>query len=517
MDVWGVRPLLSHSPDWHLLPLAKTTQDWMNMELWNDYEGKLLDGQFRLERLIGPKGRSAFFATSDKTGKPAIVRVIESLNDEDEILARWTAVRQMNEPNLVEILACNKTVLDGVHLVYAVLEATDAELADLLRERALSPDETRQMATSVVTALEALHAQGFIHEHVEAESVLAKGEEVKLRGDCVREAPEGTEGETLRRRDTHDLAMLVGYALTQRRDVGQTKLPRPFDDFVRNGMAGTWGLKEMGAVVRPVAVVSAPAAVPTSTAVAKSLQGKGLEKGLETGPLAMGAPSQSAVGPKAVPSRPPNVAPLRPAVQSAGAASAQAVAASLAAAPQMPTRRPVADDRVVLEPEEDNKSRTVFWAALAVVAILLISLIWHFTHVSDSSAKTSSPVANVAPAPESASIPVAPVVPTKPSAATGTGRTAGRVAVTHGAGPAGSQWRLVAYTFNREEAAQKKAEAIAQVHPALKPEVFTPSGRPPYLVALGGWMTVEQASALKAKARAEGLPHDIYTQNYRGH
>ena len=489
------------------------------MELWNDYEGKLLDGQFRLERLIGPKGRSAFFATSDKDAGPATIRVIESLNDEDAILARWNAVRAIDEPSLVKILACNKTVLDGVHLVYAVLEATDAELADLLRERALSPDETRQMAASVVTALAALHAQGLIHEHVEAESVLAKGEEVKLRGDCVREAPDGMEGETLRRRDAHDLAMLVGYSLTQRRDIGQTKLPRPFDEFVRNGMSGTWGLKEMGAVVRPVAVASFPIVpvMPVSVPAPKPLQTQGASRAETTEqPIVAGA-AQSAPGPRVMPSRPTAAASLRPAVQSAGASSAQAVAASLGGEPPVPMRRVVEDDRVILEPEQANPSRTIFWAALAAVALLLVGLIWHFTHVSDSSAKTSTPAATPAPAPESTSIPAVAAVPVKPSAAIGTGRASGRVAVTHGAGPAGSQWRLVAYTFNREEAAQKKAAAIAQVHPALKPEVFTPSGRPPYLVALGGWMTVEQASALKAKARAEGLPQDIYTQNYRGH
>ncbi len=485
------------------------------MELWNDYEGKLLDGQFRLERLIGPKGRSAFFATSDVSGKPAVIRVIESLNDEDEILARWNAVRTMNEPNLVTILECNKTVLDGVHLVYAVLETTDAELSDLLRERPLSPDETRQMAASVVTALESLHAKGLIHEHVEAESVLAKGEDVKLRGDCVREAPEGVEGETLRRRDAHDLAMLVGYSLTQRRDVGQTKLPRPFDEFVRNGMSGTWGLKEMGAVVRPVAVVSAPIAssVPLRPSAPKPLP----SKNIAAGPEATGATIPAASGPRVVPTRPIAAAAAKPAssvsAAGAGAVSAQAVAASLGEVRQVPTRRVMSDDRVVLEPEEDSKSRTVFWAALAVVALLLISLIWHFTHVSDSSAKTSAPVATV---PRDVGTPPAgaPAAPVKPSA---TGRPAGGVAVAHGAGPAGSQWRLVAYTFNREEAAQKKVASIAQAHPALKPEVFTPSGRPPYLVALGGWMTVDQANALKAIARSEGLPHDIYTQNYRGH
>ena len=490
------------------------------MELWNDYEGKLLDGQFRLDRLIGPKGRSAFFTTTDKDGMSATVRVIESLNDEDEILARWNAVRAMDESTLVSILACNKTVLDGVHLVYAVLESTDAELSDLLKERALTPEETRQMAASVVTALEALHAKGLIHEHVDAESVLAKGEEVKLRGDCVREAPEGLEGETLKRRDAHDLAMLVGYALTQRRDLGQARLARPFDDFVRNGMSGTWGLKEMAGVVRPVAVSSSPI-VSAPSAEVKSLQTK--QNVPATNGIVPSNASGSMTGPKALPARPAASPMTRSGGTAAPSTSAQAVAASLATEAPVPMRRPTAEDRIVLEPEEGTKSRSLFWVALAVAAVLLVGLIWHFTHVSTSPEKASvaaAPVSTPAQTPM-ADVPAAPV---KPSAATGKGRVAGAArgaAVAAGARPtgaaAGSQWRLVAYTFNREEQAQRKVEAIAQTHPALKPEVFTPSGRAPYLVALGGWMSVDEAAALKSKARSEGMPRDIYTQNYRGH
>ncbi len=514
------------------------------MELWNDYEGKLLDGQFRLERLIGPKGRSAFFTTRRPDGTAATIRVIESLNDEDVILARWNSVRQMDEPAIVTILACNKTVLDGVHLVYAVLETMDAELADLLRERPLAPDEARQMAFSVVTALDALHAKGLIHEHVEAESVLAKGEEVKLRGDCVREAPDGMEGDTLRRRDAHDLAMLVGYALTQRRDIGQAKLPRPFDDLVRNGMSGTWGLKEMAAVVRPpVAVAPLAAAAPPAVLPLAAAASPAVDPGLKAPVTNAGKPfitvmdaalaavagtgagatstasSVAGNGPRVVPAR--VVAAASPTAtgrgeSSSAATSAQAVAASLAAAPQAPMRRPVGGDRLVLDPEKGLKSRGVFWAGLAVAALLLVGLIWHFTRVSNSAEKTSAPIATAAPTPEKASV-QAPVVATKPSAAVTSTHAAARVPVGHGTGPEGSQWRVVAYTFNREEAAQKKVQMLVETHPELKPEVFTPTGRPPYLVALGGWMSVEQAAGLKSKAAHDGLPRDMYTQNFKGH
>ena len=55
------------------------------------------------------------------------------------------------------------TVLDGTHLVYAVMEPTDAELAEVLRERVLTGDETRQVGLSVVDALRALHAKEMVH------------------------------------------------------------------------------------------------------------------------------------------------------------------------------------------------------------------------------------------------------------------------------------------------------------------------------------------------------------------
>ena len=499
------------------------------MELWNDYEGKVLDGQYRLERLIGPKGRSAFFTTNDANGSAATIRVIESLNDEDEILTRWNAVRAINDPNLLQILACNKTVLDGVHLVYAVLEPTDAVLADLLRERALTPDEARDVAATVAGGLEALHTRRLVHEHVDAESVFAVGETVKLRGDCVRETPEGAEGETLLRRDAHDLAMLVGYSLTQRRDSGQVKLPRPWDDFVKNGMTGTWGLREMANAVRPL--------TPKVTAPAKPA--------VEAKVAAAESPATKIVAtdaPKAIDAKPAAALPAdqqKPRAAAAGS-SARAAAESLGtgaanASTPVPMRRSAAEDRIVLEPEEQTPARTGVWAGVAAGIALAIALIWHFAGGSGAKTEASSgqPARSVATAsmvPTPTSTTPAPL-PAKPSAATlpatraskraaaplmAAATSAPAMPVEHGAGPAGSQWRLVAFTYNREEQAQRKAAEIGQSHPDLKPEVFTPSGRAPYLVALGGWMSSDQANALKQKARGQGLPRDTYTQNFRG-
>jgi hypothetical protein len=74
----------------------------------------------------------------------------------------------------------------------------------------------------------------------------------------------------------------------------------------------------------------------------------------------------------------------------------------------------------------------------------------------------------------------------------------------------------VAFTYNRQDQARKKAASVAQKHPDLRPEAFSPSGRAPWLVTVGGAMDRDDAYALAAKVRGLGLPRDSYAQNYSG-
>jgi len=78
------------------------------------------------------------------------------------------------------------------------------------------------------------------------------------------------------------------------------------------------------------------------------------------------------------------------------------------------------------------------------------------------------------------------------------------------------QWRVVAFTYNHADQAQKKVETIAQKHSDLRPQVFTPTGGAPYLVTVGGVMSRDQAFAFAQQVRRLGLPHDTYAQNYSG-
>jgi len=84
--------------------------------------------------------------------------------------------------------------------------------------------------------------------------------------------------------------------------------------------------------------------------------------------------------------------------------------------------------------------------------------------------------------------------------------------------PAAGQghWRVIAFTYNHQDQAQQKAESLSVKFPDMQPSVFSPKGGAPYLVTLGGWMTAEEANALKEKALSAGVAHDTYSQNFGG-
>src|ERR1700744_2869464 len=145
------------------------------MELWTEYEGTTIDGAFPLTKLLRPEGRSAFFSTANGTGVPRLIRLIESHFDDDEILARWRGVAALNHPHLLNIEKFGLVELDQTTLVYAVMEPVDANLAEGAGRQRLTLPETRQLAASLVAALDALHSHGFVHEHIEPHSVFAVG------------------------------------------------------------------------------------------------------------------------------------------------------------------------------------------------------------------------------------------------------------------------------------------------------------------------------------------------------
>jgi hypothetical protein len=471
------------------------SQDWTikYMDLWNEYEGRTIDGVFPLTKLLRPEGRSAFFATSNGAGVPTVIRLIESHFDDAEILARWQAISAIDNGHLVKLKKFGPAELDGTSLVYAVMEPVEANLGEILEQRRLTVPETKEVASSLVSALEAMHSHGFVHEHVDAENVMAVGDAIKLRSDCIREAPEGEEGREIKRRDVRDLSAVLLRALTQQRTLEaasrELPLPEPFDQIVRKGMSGEWGLREIAAALK----MAAPAAAP-----------------------------------RAAMSRAAASAAAGPGVREVSAAERPVVAAEVASAAG--TGSTPGMGRVRVPVEEEPRGLELKKIAYGVGALLLVLLlIWFFVHgrsSSSSSRSSSSGAVQSAAAPAvsaqgdagnagtAGSAPSAaspnPAVDPNPAANVPTVQRQATV------GDGRDQWRVVAFTYNHESQAQQKAAAIAQKHSELRPEGFTPNGRAPYLVTVGGAMSRDEAFALARKARSEGLPRDLYAQNYTG-
>lgn len=492
------------------------------MRLWNDYEGLTVEGTFPVDKLLRPEGRSAFFTTRNGSGSPAVLRLIESIHDDAEILERWQAVSALNQPNIVAFKKFGQTVLHDEPLLYAVLEPTDISLEEILRERPLTFDETRDLATSLVAALQALHGAGLVHEHIEPANVLATSDTIKLRGDCIRPIPEHlppTEAHAPVARDIHDLSLVLLRALTHHRSLAELdrgyRLPAPFDQIIPNGVSGSWTLEQIAASLAPAPTpVVVPAKEPAPTAASPALV---VTATPESAPAAQPATTVNALLKPAPYQAQSSTPKRRPVGESAAAAdySPSAVAAAIPAAPEPLFE----DDTNDVSPVVDIVKSKPFWLATGAAAVILLSVLWH-GHQSSGTAtaennKSGAPIAaNPAASKPSAAI-TQSRVPVKPSAPVSSASSNKPAAATSVSSPAGAlQWRVVAYTYNRQDQAQHKADTIAQDHRDLRPEVFTPTGRAPFLVTLGGPMTRDKAMALRDKARNDGLPKDIYAQNY---
>src|SRR5580698_5965316 len=227
------------------------------MQFWNELEGQTIDGLYPLRRLVRSEGRSAWFET--ETGEPhntpATISLTEALTDADEVVARLQAAQQLKQPNLVTITKVGQVKVDNTLVVYAVMEHIEQSLSDVLQGQALSPEEGREVAEALVGALTAIHQAGMSHGHVEAASVLATEETVKLRNDCLHRTTAGQAD------DIAGIGTTLFHAFTQRKALTATdaqinRIPAPFGEIIRNSFARRWNLAQISNALKPVLPVA---------------------------------------------------------------------------------------------------------------------------------------------------------------------------------------------------------------------------------------------------------------------
>lgn len=158
------------------------------IEASKQWEGQIVDGIFPLRQYLGGSDHSAVFLTEHGTDKPqkAAIKLfpIDPATADAQLL-RWESASKLSHPNLLRLINAGRCVVDGNDLLYLVMEYAEEDLADILPQRALTAEETRDMLCPVLDALEYLHGKGLVHGDLKPANILATGDRLKLSSDAI--------------------------------------------------------------------------------------------------------------------------------------------------------------------------------------------------------------------------------------------------------------------------------------------------------------------------------------------
>ncbi len=290
-------------------------------EAWKQWEGQIVEGRFPLRQYLGGSEHSAVFLTERADQEPhrAAIKLILADPASSEIeLSHWRAAAQLFHPHLLRLYQMGRCQLDDASLLYLVMECADEDLSQMLPQRALAAEETRDMLALVMDALGCIHRQGFVHGRLKPSNVMAVGDKIKLSTDSlirstetaklrkpsVYDPPEAGSGRLSPASDIWSLGVTLVETLTQQvpawERVGHEdpilpkSLPAPFVDVARNCLRRDPNLRCTIADVssrlypaKSAAAAAAAAPVPASPTPAP-----------ERAPQSFSVPPRSAVKPQ---------------------------------------------------------------------------------------------------------------------------------------------------------------------------------------------------------------------------
>jgi TonB family protein len=174
-------------------------------ETWKSWEGRVVEGKFPLRQWLGGSDHSAVFLTESAdlpSQKIAIKLVPVEAGAAESQLSRLRLTQKLSHPHLIRTFECGLWRVDGLQLLYVLMECSDDDLSQILPERPLEPKEVSDLLPPVLDALSYLHKNGFVHGRVKPSNVLAVGDQLKLSSDQV--TPVGQQDGQRRRRDVYD-------------------------------------------------------------------------------------------------------------------------------------------------------------------------------------------------------------------------------------------------------------------------------------------------------------------------
>jgi eukaryotic-like serine/threonine-protein kinase len=138
--------------------------------------GVVLDGSYRVERLLGEGGMGAVYhATQLRLDKPVAIKLMaRELGAVADALARFRrealVTSNLGHPNIVQVFDFSTAPTGEPFLVMEFLEGEDLEHR-LRRQRRLSPATMLHIVKQVAAALMATHAKGIVHRDLKPANI----------------------------------------------------------------------------------------------------------------------------------------------------------------------------------------------------------------------------------------------------------------------------------------------------------------------------------------------------------
>lgn len=243
-----------------------------SVSIRGEWVGRTIDHRFPLIAWLGGSGSTGVFLTEivDDHGQPladressnpgprkATIKLIAASAQAEDRLAMWNRAAALSHPHLVSILHSGRAEVDESQIIYVVSELAEEILAQIIPERALNPDETREMLVPILDALAYLHGSGYIHAHLKPSNILVVENEVKLSSDRLlvagkpatesfsndlHNAPEIFSGPVTAAADIWSLGVTLVEALAQQLPIWDAatdanaevpaSMPKPFTEIV---------------------------------------------------------------------------------------------------------------------------------------------------------------------------------------------------------------------------------------------------------------------------------------------
>ena len=202
-------------------------------EIWAKWEGQIINGVFPLRRFLGGSDHSGVFLTESKARNlpNAALKLIPAIPTLAEAqLSHWTATAALSHPHLLRLLEAGRCHLGGLQFLFVVMEYADQTLSQILPQRALTPDEVREMLPPILAGLALLHGKHLVQGRLKPTNILVVDDQLKLASDTIRPAgnfmarvvqpsvydpPETSDGNFSTAGDIWSLGMTIVEALTQ--------------------------------------------------------------------------------------------------------------------------------------------------------------------------------------------------------------------------------------------------------------------------------------------------------------